>query len=177
MYCFYDVINNIVYYGGSMEIKKFNFKNKDEYKEFIKKNNKERFFDILNVTTLNNESKQVFLLVKKVFFDRYKIIAYCIIEEMLNSPLNVKIFNYSEEYTIGNYVYVSDFYVHDFYRRKGIGTLFAKTLIKEFYNNFNIILSPDGDGYLFWDKLGFVRDLISKREIWVKGDGCNDKCK
>lgn len=141
-----------------MEIKKFNLKNKDEYKEFIKRNNKERFFDILNITTFNNESKQVFLLVKRVIFGIYKIIAYCIVEEQLNIPLNVEMFNYSEEYTIGSYVYISDFYVHNFYRRKGIGTLFAKTLIKEFYNNFNIILSPDGDGYLFWDKLGFVKD-------------------
>lgn len=159
-----------------MEIMHFGIDNKDEYKKFIKRNNKRSFLDILNVITFQSESKQVYLYVNKKVFNRYKIIAYAIIEEQLDNQLYMDIFRYNEKYVNGNYIYISDFYVHDLYRRRGIGTLFASEIINIFYCDFGIILSPDGDGFNFWNKLGFENDNISEKETWVKDGKKNGKC-
>ena len=150
-----------------MEILKFNDDNKSEYKYFINKYNNVKEFYTLKVQTFDTEKKKIFLLVEKGVLKKYKIIAYAIIEEELKYLYITN--SISEEYlNDGTTIYISDFMVRRCSRKQGIGTYLAKYLIEDVYRDKNIILQPDGDGFLFWKKFNFKQDEISKNETWKK---------
>lgn len=149
-----------------MEILCFTKKEEKECKEFINKYNNIEEFNILNITTFTSEKKKLFFMVDKGILKKYKLIAYCIVEEELKPFLFFGMIDkkYGEE---GNIVFLSDFMVKISERNNGIGKMLAKYIIDEHYKNKTIILNPDDDGYWFWKKFGFVEDKISKHKTWI----------
>lgn len=53
------------------------------------------------------------------------------------------------------------------YQNQGIGKKLVRHIIEKVYGDKNIIMQPDGDGYWFWRKFGFVNDNSSKQVTWI----------
>ncbi|MCI8965087.1 MAG: GNAT family N-acetyltransferase [Clostridia bacterium] len=148
-----------------MEIKEFNYNIRLQYSDFIRKYNKSRCLSSLNIQTFS-KGKKIFLILEKRFFRKYKIIGYSIVYEDLHTICFSN--DISKKYDGDlNTIFISDFMIHYLYRNQGIGKYLARYIIYKIYEGKNIILQPDGDGYLFWKNLGFVSDNISKHITWI----------
>lgn len=148
-----------------MEIKEFNYNTRLEYLEFIDKCKKSKCLSLLNTQTFS-EGRRIFLILEKNLFKKYIIIGYSIIYEDLH--LMCLSNNISEKYDGDfNTVFIFDFMIDFLYRKQGYGKALAKYIIENVYENKNIILQPDDDGFWFWKKFGFVDDNVSKNTIWI----------
>lgn len=58
-----------------MEIVEYNYENRMQYTNFIRKYNKSKYLSSLNIQTFS-EGKRIFLILEKGFFKKYKIIGY-----------------------------------------------------------------------------------------------------
>lgn len=144
-----------------MKFIEYNYDNKVQYSDFIRKYNKSKCLSSLNIQTFC-EGKKIFLMVDKGLIKKYKIIGYVIVYEKLKTICMVN--EVSENYEDNsNVVFISDFMIDYIYRKKGLGKFLAKYIIDEVYRKRNIILQPDGDGNWFWKKFGFKPDEISKK--------------
>ncbi len=148
-----------------MEIRQYNYKDTTVYSKFIRRYNKSKYLDTLNIQTLF-KGKKIYLMIEKKIFNRYKIIGYAIIyEELYVLALDE---NISTKYNGDtNTIYISDFMIDYMYRKQENGKVLAKYILEDLYRDKNIILQPDGDGYWFWNKFGFENDNISKHETWI----------
>jgi len=148
-----------------MEIKEYDYNSRKEYIETVRKYNNSKELSILNRLTFINKGKKVFLVIRKGFFKKYKIIAYAIIDEELEI---INLVNNIDKKYIGDEktIYITDFMVRSWNRQEGIGKELAKYIINYRYKNKNIILQPDGDGYWFWKNFGFINDNTSKN-TWI----------
>lgn len=143
-----------------MEIRQYNYDDRIEYSKFIRKHNKSKCLDTLNIQTFF-KGKTIHLIIEKSFFNIYKIIGYAIVYEKLNTlSFSNEISKKYDEDT--NTIFISDFMIDYLFRNQGIGQWFAKYILYEKYKDKNIILQPDGDGNWFWKKFGFIPDNISK---------------
>ena len=143
-----------------MKIIEYNYDTRIEYSRFIKKYNKSKWLDTLNINTFS-KGKKIFLIVEKGFLKKYKIIGYSIIYE----DLHVICFSngLSEKYDVDtNTIFIADFMIDYLYQNQGIGQFWDKYILDEVYKDKNIILQPDGDGNWFWKKFAFIPDNISK---------------
>lgn len=143
-----------------MKIIEYNYDTRIEYSRFIKKYNKSKWLNTLNINTFL-KGKKIFLIVEKGFLKKYKIIGYSIIYE----DLHVLCFSngLSEKYDGDtNTIFIADFMIDYLYQNQGIGQFLAKYILDEVYKDKNIILQPDGDGNWFWKKFAFIPDNISK---------------
>lgn len=148
-----------------MEIKEFNYNIRLQYADFIRKYNKSICLSSLNIQTFS-EGKKIFLILEKRFFKKYKIIGYSIVYEDLHTICFSN--DISKKYDGDlNTIFISDFMIDYLYRNQGIGKYLARYIIYKIYEGKNIILQPDGGGYWFWKKLGFVSDNISKHVTWI----------
>lgn len=148
-----------------MKIIKYNYDTRTEYYKFIRKYNRSKFLNTLNIQTFS-EGKTIYLVVDKGFFRKYKIIGYVIIYE----SLHVICFSndISSKYDGDkDTIFIADFMIDYKYRNEGIGTELAKYIINFEYKDKNIILKPDGDGNWFWKKFGFINDRISQHMTWI----------
>lgn len=144
-----------------MEILEFNYDNRIQYSDFIRKYNKAKCLSSLNIQTFC-EGKKIFLIVDKGLIKKYKIIGYAIVYEKLNTICLVN--DVSEKYKDNsNVIFISDFMIDYIERNKGLGKFLAKYIIDEVYRKRNIILQPDGDENWFWEKFGFIPDNVSKK--------------
>lgn len=144
-----------------MDIIKYDYNSKIEYSSFIRKYNKSKYLNTLNIQTFS-KGKKIFLVVEKTIFYRYKIIGYAIIYEDLHVICYSN--NISKKYDEDDEtIFISDFMIDYPYRNQGIGKYLGNYIINEVYKDKTIILQPDGDGNWFWKKFGFVSDNISKR--------------
>lgn len=149
-----------------MEIKEFNYKNKNEFADIVTKYNNIREFYILTSRLINVDDRTIFLVLKKGILKKYKILAYAIVDE--NIELICKCNNINEEYTNQKRIIcITDFIVRYTKRKMGIGNTLAKYILEKRYAKADVILQPDGDGYSFWKKFGFENDNISKHETWI----------
>lgn len=149
-----------------MEIKEFDYCNKDVYFEIIRKYNKGKELNILNNIAFTIKSRKIFLLLENGIIRKYKVIGYAIIDDdlkMISIVDNINKIYVNEE----NSIYITDFMIRSVYRSRGIGKYFANYIINDIYKHKNIILQPDGDGYWFWKKFGFADDKISKHTTWI----------
>lgn len=149
-----------------MEIKRFTKAEEKEWREFIRKYNNVREFDILNITTFPSKEKEIYMIIENGLFRKYKFIAYCIIEKELKdfTLLNMIDKSYGDA---NNMVYLTDFMVRISKRNQGIGKEFAGYILNEICKGKDVILNPDADGYWFWKKFGFIDDKISKHKTWI----------
>lgn len=148
-----------------MEIKEFNYNIRLQYADFIRKYNKSICLSSLNIQTFS-EGKKIFLILEKRFFKKYKTIGYSIVYEDLHTICFSN--DISKKYDGDlNTIFISDFMIDYLYRNQGIGKYLARYIIYKIYEGKNIILQPDGDGYWFWKKMGFVSDNISKHVTWI----------
>ena len=138
-----------------MEIVHFTKKEEKEWREFTRKYNNVREFDILNGTTFPSDKKEIFVIIEKGWIQKYKLIAYCIIEKELKDFTFLNMIDKSYE-SVNNTVYLTDFMVR-----------IAEYMINEICEGKDIILNPDEDGYWFWKKFGFISDEVSNRETWI----------
>lgn len=144
-----------------MEIRQYNYDDRIEYSKFIRKYNKSKCLDTLNIQTFF-KGKTIYLILEKTFFNIYKIIGYAIVYEELNTLYlsNEISKKYDED---SNTIFISDFMIDYLFRNQGIGQWFAKYILYDKYKDKNIILQPDGDGNWFWKKFGFIPDNISNQ--------------
>lgn len=156
-----------------MEIVEYNYDNSMQYTDFIRKYNKSKYLSSLNIQTFS-EGKRIFLILEKGFFKKYKIIGYSIVYEDLHTICFSN--NISKKYDRdSNTVFISDFMIDYIYQNQGIGKDLVMYIIEKVYGDKNIILQPDGDGYWFWRKFGFVNDNISKQVTWIlKRNKCSN---
>lgn len=144
-----------------MEIIEYDYNTRVECSKFIRKYNKSKYLNTLNIQTFS-KGKKIFLVVEKTIFYKYRIIGYAIIYEDLHVICYSN--NISKKYDEDDEtIFISDFMIDYPYRNQGIGKLLAKYILYEVYKNKNIILQPDGDGNWFWKKFEFVHDKISQR--------------
>lgn len=122
-------------------------------------------FKFIKYTDIFKRKKNI-LNIKKGFFKKYKIIGYSIVYEDLHTVCFSN--NISRKYDgDSNTVFISDFMIDYIYQNQGIGKYLVRYIIEKVYGDKNIILQPDGDGYWFWEKFGFVNDNISKHITWI----------
>lgn len=143
-----------------MEIVEYNYDNRMQYSEFIRKYNKSNCLNSLNVQTFS-KGKKIFLMIDKGRIKKYKIIGYSITYEdlhviCLSNDISEK---YDED---NNTIFIADFMINYLYRNQGNGKFFVKYILDEVYKDKDIILQPDGDGNWFWKKFDFIPDNISK---------------
>lgn len=137
---------------------RFNKDNSEEYQQYRNKLPKE--FDILSIQDFAY-NKNIFLLVKKGILNREKIIGYAILFDCTSlneeDKRNVALISDIDSKTIleGEWVFISDFMILWFHRRRGIGREFFRYIESNYYDNNDFILNADGDGKYFWRKLGF----------------------
>lgn len=150
-----------------MEILKFDKEKKVKYNEFINKYNDLKEFMTLKINNFNVGDKEIYLVIKKNLFSKCKILAYSIIEKDLKYIYMAN--SISKKYSNdGSLIFISDFMVKRKLRNQGIGKMLARHIICEEYQNKDIILQPDEDGFWFWKKFGFINDNISEHETWIK---------
>lgn len=150
-----------------MEILRFNKDNYKDYKNFINKYNNSIEFVTLKINNFDIGQKEIFLVIKKSLINKYKILAYSIVEKDLKYLYIAN--SISESYNNdGTYIFISDFMVKVKARNKGIGTKLAEYLIYETFKDKKILLQPDEDGYWFWKKFNFKKDNISEKETWIR---------
>lgn len=144
-----------------MEIRQYNYDDRIEYSKFIRKYNKSKCLDTLNIQTFF-KGKTIYLILEKTFFNIHKIIGYAIVYEELNTLYlsNEISKKYDED---SNTIFISDFMIDYLFRNQGIGQWFAKYILYDKYKDKNIILQPDGDGNWFWKKFGFIPYNISNQ--------------
>ena len=149
-----------------MKVLKFTKSKEKEWREFIRKYNNVREFDILNGTTFPSDEKEIYLIVEKGWIRKYRLISYCIIEKDIDSFVFLNMIDESYKCE-NNIVYITDFLVRISKRNMGIGKQFAEYILDEVCKDKNVILNPDGDGNWFWKKFGFVDDGISKNKTLI----------
>ncbi len=148
-----------------MEIIEYDYNTRLECSKFIRKYNKSKYLNTLNIQTFS-KGKKIFLVVEKTIFYRYKILGYAIIYEDLHVICYSN--NISKKYDEDDEtIFISDFMIDYPYRNQGIGKFLAKYILYEVYKNKNIILQPDDDGNWFWKKFEFVHDKISQHATLI----------
>lgn len=148
-----------------MDIIEYDYNTRIEYSKFIRKYNKSKYLNTLNIQTFS-KGKKIFLVIEKTILYRYKIVGYAIVY----GDLHVMCYsnNISKKYDGDDEnIFVSDFMIDYPYRNQGIGKFLAKYILDEVYKDKNIILQPDGDGNWFWKKFGFVHDKISQHTTLI----------
>lgn len=144
-----------------MEIFKFDNNSKIEYYNFVRKYNKSKYMDTLNIQTFS-KGKKIYLLIDKKILLKYKILGYVIIYENLHTICYAN--NVNQKYNNDlKTIYISDFMIDKPYRNQGFGKYLENYIVNEEYKDKDIILQPDGDGNWFWKKFGFISDKISNQ--------------
>lgn len=143
-----------------MEIVEYNYDNRMQYSEFIRKYNKSNCLNSLNIQTFS-KGKKIFLMIDKGLIKKYKIIGYSIIYEDLHVICLAN--DISQKYDgDNNTIFIADFMIDYLYRNQENGKFLAKHILDEVYKDKDIILQSDGDGNWFWKKFAFIPDNISK---------------
>ena len=116
-----------------MEIRQYNYDDRIEYSKFIRKYNKSKYLDTLNIQTFF-KGKTIYLILEKSFFNIYKIIGYAIVYEKLNTLYfsNGISKKYDED---SNTIFISDFMIDYLFRNQGIGQWFAKYILYDKYTD------------------------------------------
>lgn len=143
---------------NSLTVLKFSKENEAEFRKCSKRIPKE--FYILSRYKFDN-AVSIFLLTAKGLLHTQKVIGYSIVidfSKLENDKANLHslVYKLDSELIINpNNIYIEDFVIAKYMRRRGVGTEFLNIIKNDYYMGKELVLKPDGDGKKFWGKVGF----------------------